>query len=76
MKKAKNKNIRGQAIVEYILMVVVTLSVVAVLSFGLKKVLFRFWMEVTCDISKPCPHCVTSEQIKTAANQVSPNACK
>lgn len=66
----------GQAIVEYLLMVMVALSVAATLAFGFRKAFFRMWMQMACEITAPCPHCQAPPEIRGSANKVAPGTCR
>jgi Flp pilus assembly pilin Flp len=54
----------GQAVVEYILMVSVTIAAVGALSFGFRKTLFRIWGLFAQEISAACPGCPPDPQIR------------
>jgi hypothetical protein len=49
------QNTEGQAVVEYIIMLVVAIGVVTTISVGFKKSLFSVWQVFASDISAPCP---------------------
>jgi len=46
---------RGQAVVEYVLMLLMALAVVTTISVGFKKSLFSIWGVFAKEISAPCP---------------------
>ena len=48
---------RGQAVVEYILMVSITVMSVGALGYGLRKTLFSLWTVFAREISAACPGC-------------------
>lgn len=54
----------GQAIVEYLLMVSVTVMSVGVLGFGFRKTLFRLWQTFAQDITAACPGCPPDPSIR------------
>jgi hypothetical protein len=66
----------GQAVIEYILMVMVALTIVSALSYGMKRVLLHVWMQMACEITAPCPHCQKPPELKATANQVAPGSCR
>jgi Flp pilus assembly pilin Flp len=47
----------GQAILEYVLMLMVAISVVAILSSGLKTSLLSLWEFMARQIAAACPGC-------------------
>lgn len=50
-------NDEGQAVVEYILMLVVTVSVVSIIGLGFRKTLFKLWSTFSREIAAACPGC-------------------
>jgi Flp pilus assembly pilin Flp len=55
---------RGQAVVEYILMLVLALSVVTVIGLGFRKTLFKLWTLFAQEISAACPGCPPDPNVK------------
>jgi len=47
----------GQALVEFMLTLLLAISVVTALSFGFRKSLRKFWYTLAREISAPCPKC-------------------
>lgn len=47
----------GQALVEYVLMLAVSLSIVAAIGYGFKNALVKLWGIYHKEISSPCPAC-------------------
>lgn len=47
----------GQAVVEYVLMVMIAMAVVGVIATGFRKSLIALWEKMAQDISAPCPGC-------------------
>lgn len=47
----------GQAVLEYILMVSVAVSVVMVIGTGFRRILIKLWEKMARDIAAPCPSC-------------------
>ncbi|MFZ9594482.1 MAG: hypothetical protein ACO3A2_00185 [Bdellovibrionia bacterium] len=54
---SRRRGEQGQALVEYLLMLLVAFSVVGSLSFGFKRILLRIWGVYHKEISSPCPSC-------------------
>ena len=63
----------GQAVVEYILMLLVAIGVVAVMANGFKRIILGLWQEMACDIAAPCPDCAPPGSVK---NRLSSGSCK
>ena len=66
----------GQAVVEYILMLLVALSMATALMVSLKRIRSTFMMQVVCEVAAPCPTCAPAEEVREAARRRSPQACK
>ena len=47
----------GQAIVEYILMLLVAMTIVVAISKGMRGSLNRFWETLTREVAAACPGC-------------------
>lgn len=47
---------RGQAVVEYMLMIALVLGVVFLMAHGLKGSILNVWQSFSRDISAACPH--------------------
>lgn len=62
----------GQAIIEYLLMLMVSVSVVAGLATALRKIVLFLWQGMTCDIAAACPGCPVEPEIH---NRLAP-ACR
>ncbi|MCC7441377.1 MAG: hypothetical protein IT285_07080 [Bdellovibrionales bacterium] len=54
----------GQAIVEYVVMLGVTVTIVGTLAQGLRAIILVLWQTMTCDISAACPTCPPAEEIR------------
>lgn len=67
---------RGQAVIEYVLMVLVAMSMVFAFNYGLRNVALKLWMQMTCEVTAPCPHCPTPESVKNAANRLASGSCR
>lgn len=64
---------QGQALVEYVLMLAVALSVVGIVGYGFRRIVLHAWQAVTCDVAAACPRCPVDEEIK---NRIANGACK
>ena len=47
----------GQAVVEYVLMVMLALSVVSVIGITFRKTVIRMWEMISKDVAAACPGC-------------------
>ena len=47
----------GQALVEYILLLVVTVAILGLMKSSLKNVTVRFWTALAKRVAAPCPDC-------------------
>jgi hypothetical protein len=56
--KSKNKT-SGQAVVEYVLMVTVAVSLVSVIGIGFRQNVVKIWIYYIGQISAACPGCKT-----------------
>jgi hypothetical protein len=63
MGKVLNNN-QGQAVLEYILMLLVALGVVTTISIGFKQSLFSIWGLFSREISAPCPACQPDPKVQ------------
>ncbi len=62
--KGFTRDIRGQAAVEYILMLVAALAIVSVIGFTFRRSLFKMWSGMTGEISAACPTCPKDPKVK------------
>ncbi|MGZ3689836.1 MAG: hypothetical protein ACXWPM_06270 [Bdellovibrionota bacterium] len=53
---------RGQAVVEYVLLLFVMLTLVLVMKKGFKSIVFAMWKDVTRNVAAACPGCSTNGQ--------------
>jgi hypothetical protein len=67
---------KGQALIEYILILALVVTVVAVMGRGFRAIQNRVWMEITCLVAAPCPGCQPPREVQLRANQISPGACR
>jgi hypothetical protein len=49
------QNEEGQVIIEYILMLLLVVSVVTILTFGFRKTIFGLWIGLSRDVAGACP---------------------
>ena len=54
----------GQAIIEYVLMVSITVTAVGALGFGFRRTLFKLWESFSKDITAACPGCPPDRSIQ------------
>lgn len=47
----------GQAVVEYILMLLLVFTVVATIAIGFRKSIFKVWVTLTREVAAACPSC-------------------
>jgi Flp pilus assembly pilin Flp len=57
MKKNLFRDEQGQAIVEYILMLAMVISVVAIIATSFRKSIRLIWLQLTKEIAAGCPDC-------------------
>lgn len=50
-------NESGQSMVEFILTLMLAVSMVALMSIGFKNSLQKFWVGLTQEVAAPCPKC-------------------
>lgn len=55
---------KGQAVVEYILMLAVVVSLVVAMGVGFRRGLVQLWEKMAKDISAPCPGCVPPPEVR------------
>jgi len=55
---------KGQALIEYVLMIFVVISVVGILGYGFREILLSVWQLMSCDITAACPSCPVDPSIK------------
>jgi hypothetical protein len=48
---------RGQAIVEYVLMLAFIIAIVTTIAIGFRSSIFQLWRGMTKEIAAPCPGC-------------------
>jgi hypothetical protein len=63
--RALLRNSEGQAVLEYVLMLLMAIGVVTSISLGFKKSLFKIWEIFAQEISAACPRdCAPDSRIK------------
>jgi Flp pilus assembly pilin Flp len=55
---------QGQAVIEYILMLAIVVSLVGVMGVGFRRGLIQLWEKMAKDISAPCPGCVPPPEVR------------
>ncbi len=60
----KRSNQSGQAIIEYVIMLAIVLSVSGVIQFGMTRSRNKLWKKIICEVSAPCPGCASPESAK------------
>ncbi len=58
------KNQSGQAIVEYLLMLVMSIMIVSIIGISFRKSVMALWYAWTKDITAACPGCPGDPQIR------------
>ena len=53
----------GQAILEYVLLLLAVVSIVGTMKAGLKELTARFWLFMAKKIAAPCPTCEPSADV-------------
>ena len=64
---------KGQAIIEYIVMLSVAISVVLIINAGFRKIRNYLWHDITCQVTAACPGCPAQQNVKKALDT---GACK
>ncbi len=58
------KDDRGQAILEYVLMVALAVGVVTMIGVGFRKTVFKLWKGFSRDVAAACPGCPPNPGIR------------
>jgi Flp pilus assembly pilin Flp len=61
----------GQAVVEYVLLLTISLAVMISLANGFRRICLTLWQTMTCDITAACPGCPPADAV---SNKMA-NAC-
>ena len=56
----------GQAIVEYILLLSIILSITGIMIAGVRSSRDRMWKRVLCEVSAACPDCRATQSARQA----------
>jgi hypothetical protein len=59
----------GQAIIEYVILLVLILSIGGLLFAGVRSSRDKMWKQMICDVSAACPDCPATESAKRALPQ-------
>jgi len=54
----------GQALIEYVLLIAITISLVTIMATGLRRTVFSLWGFYTKAIAAPCPGCPPPSEVK------------
>jgi hypothetical protein len=54
----------GQAVVEYILMVLLAISAVSIIGIGFRRTLFSVWGKMAKEVTAACPGCPPNPAIR------------
>jgi Flp pilus assembly pilin Flp len=63
VRKAR-KNQSGQAVVEYMIMLVMVLTLMVAVSFAFRRAVRSFWQIITCEVSAACPNCPSDPNVR------------
>ncbi len=55
---------KGQALIEYVLLIAITISLVTLMATGLRNSVFKLWTFYTKAIAAPCPGCPAPPEIR------------
>lgn len=53
----------GQAILEFILAMLIAVSIVSAFTMGMRRTVGRFWKQLTCEVVAGCPKCQAPEEL-------------
>ena len=56
----------GQALVEYVLLLVILLSMGGIIIVGIQSARDNMWKRLLCEVSAACPDCKSTESAKNA----------
>lgn len=56
-------NNRAQAILEYVLALVIVFSVAAIIMAGVRNIRDKTWKQIICKVSAMCPDCKAPESV-------------
>jgi hypothetical protein len=61
----KKSNESGQAVIEYVMLLSIILSMAGLLSYGVTKTRDGLWKMIICQVSAPCPACAATQSAKS-----------
>lgn len=64
VKTAQHGDQKGQAVVEYLLMLITVVGLVGILGIGFRRSLKGLWGKLARDISAPCPGCQPPRDVR------------
>ncbi|MEK7690577.1 MAG: hypothetical protein AAB425_06120 [Bdellovibrionota bacterium] len=56
---------KGQAVVEYVLSLLMAMAVLGIIATGFRRTLIALWVGLAKDVAAPCPGCPPPPEIKT-----------
>lgn len=62
--RTRNSNEAGQALIEYVLLIAITITLVTIMATSLRKSVFTLWSFYYRAISAPCPGCPPPSGVK------------
>ena len=68
------KNHSGQALIEYVLLLSIIISMTCIMIAGVRSSRDKMWKQVLCEVSAACPDCKATESAKSAIK--GSGACK
>ena len=74
--RSVSENREGQAVIEFVLMIAVVLSIFVALRFGFQNIRNFLWMEMSCQVVAPCPGCAVSDEFNAKAQARAPGSCR
>jgi Flp pilus assembly pilin Flp len=60
----KRNSEAGQALIEYVLLIAITISLVTIMATGLRRSVFTLWSFYTKAIAAPCPGCPPPDGVR------------
>jgi uncharacterized protein (UPF0333 family) len=63
---------KGQAVLEYLLMISVAITMVIVINTGFRRIVNFIWQQVSCEVAAACPDCPPPPDVR---NKIS-HACR
>lgn len=69
-----HKNQSGQALVEYVLLLSIIVSMTTIMIAGVRSGRDKMWKQILCEVSAACPGCKATESARNAIQ--GSGACK